>query len=84
MLTRPHQKRYKFYRNGIEKQSNIFENELVLTGNNPEMTISKDTQSPKYNQIHVDIICALALEITIVNISKTYCKIIFTETCFSN
>jgi len=55
----------------------------VLTGRNPEITISKDTQSSNHNQIHVDIIRALVLEITIVNISKTDCRIIFTETWFS-
>ena len=59
-------------------------NYLVLTGCNPETIISKDTQSPNYNQIHVDIISTLALEITIVHISRKDCKIIFTETGFSN
>jgi len=68
----------------MDKQTSFVVNNLVLNGCNPETIISKDTQSPNHNQIHVDIISALAPEITIVHISRTDCNIIFTETGFSN
>jgi len=68
----------------MDKQTSFTVNYLLLTGCNPEIIISTEKQSPNYNQIHADIISTLALEITIVRISRTDCKIIFTETGFSN
>jgi len=64
----------------MEKQTYFMVNYVVLTGCNPEIFFSKDTQSPNHNHIQVDIIRTLVLEITIVHISRTDCKIIFTET----